>query len=124
MNKDQKAKCHYIIHGASAAAAAVASPLAQIPGSDNAVIAPIQVAMTIALGQIFGISLSEGAAKATLATTATSLVGRMISQVLIGWWPVVGNVINASTAAAVTETAGWTLANDFVRETNYSEEAV
>ena len=118
MTYDQEVKCHGIIHGASAAAAAVGGSLAQIPGSDNAVIVPIQVAMTIALAQVFGISLTEGAAKATLATAATSLVGRTISQVLIGWLPVVGNVINASTAAAVTETAGGTLANDFDREAN------
>ena len=33
--------------------------------------------------------------------------GRLLSQVLVGWVPGFGNVINASTAAALTEAIGW-----------------
>jgi uncharacterized protein (DUF697 family) len=117
MTDNQTTRCHGIIHTASAAAAAVGGGLAQIPGSDNAVIIPIQVAMTISLGQVFGISFTESAARAALATAATSLVGRTISQILIGWLPGVGNIINASTAAAITEATGWTIANDLAKET-------
>jgi len=51
-------KIHTIIHGAAAAAAAAATGLAQIPGSDNAVITPIQVAMIIAIGEVHGQQLS------------------------------------------------------------------
>ena len=36
-----------IIHGAASAAAAAAAGMAQIPGSDNAVITPIQVGMRL-----------------------------------------------------------------------------
>lgn len=121
MSSRHYAKCHAIIHSFSAGAAAVGAGLAQIPGSDSAILVPLQIAMTISLGQVFGISLTEGAAKAALATTATSMVGRAASQVLVGWIPGIGNIINASTAAAVTETAGWVLANDFARETSSNE---
>ena len=48
MTADQRSKCHAIIHTASASAAAAGAGLAQLPGSDNAVITPIQLASYIA----------------------------------------------------------------------------
>ena len=116
MNHSQKAKCHGIIHTASAAAASIGAGLAQVPGSDNLAIIPIQVGMVVSLGAVFGIDLTESAAKATLATATTGMVGRGISQVLVGWLPGIGNAINASTAAGVTETVGWTIAKNFDKQ--------
>ena len=72
--------------------------------------------MTIALGKVFSIELSESTATATLASAAAATMGRTASQVLIGWIPGVGNVINACTAATITETIGWLLAEDFAKE--------
>lgn len=113
--KERKAQCHAIIHAASTSAAAVGAGLAQLPCSDTAVITPIQLTMTIALGRVYGLELSESAAGASLATAAAATVGRTASQVLVGWIPGVGNVINACTAATVTETVGWMLAKDFAQ---------
>lgn len=53
----------------------------------------------------------------SLATATAATVGRTASQVLIGWIPGVGNVVNACMAAAVTETVGWMLAKDFAQRT-------
>ena len=117
MTDTQKAKCHAIIHTASASAAAVGAGLAQIPGSDNAVIMPIQLVMTISLGRVFGLELTESAAGAAVASAAASTVGRTASQVLIGWIPVAGNIINAGTAATITEAIGWLLAEGFASQT-------
>ncbi len=116
MTKSQKKKCHSIIHTASAAAAGAGAGLAQIPGSDNAVIIPIQTTMIISLGAVFGITLTETAAKATLATTTATFVGRGVSQFLVGWIPGVGNAVNATTAAGVTEAIGWMLAEEFANQ--------
>ena len=93
--------------------------MAQIPGSDNALITPIQVTMVISLAKIFGKPLAESAARATLATASSAMVGRAISQVLIGWIPGIGNVINATTAAGITEVVGWVLADEFAQEAAY-----
>lgn len=117
MTKEQKKKCHAIIHIASTSAAGVGAGLAQIPFSDNAVLVPIQVAMVISLGKVFGLSITESAAMSALTTAATTVVGRGVSQILVGWIPVVGNVINASTAAGVTEAAGWIIAKEFDEQT-------
>ena len=113
MTSDQKSKCNAIIHTASVAAAGAGAGLAQIPGSDNAVITPIQLTMTISLGKVFDIELSDSAARAALGSVAASTIGRTISQVLIGWIPGLGNAINATTAAGLTEAMGWALAEEF-----------
>jgi uncharacterized protein (DUF697 family) len=116
MTDRQNTKCHAIIHSAATLAAAAASPLAQLPGSDNAVIVPIQVGMVISLGAVFGIKLDKSAALSTITTASTTIIGRTVSQVLVGWIPVIGNAINAGTAFAVTEGAGWIIAEQFAAE--------
>ena len=116
MTDTQKAKCHAIIHSASASAAAVGAGLAQIPCSDNAVITPIQLTMTISLGRVFGLELTESAARAAVASVAAATVGRTVSQILIGWMPIAGNLVNAGTAATVTEAIGWLLAEEFASQ--------
>lgn len=121
MTKSGKLKCHAIIHSASASAAAVGAGLAQLPGSDNAVITPIQLVMTVSLGRVFGIELTESAAKAALASVAAATVGRTASQLLVGWIPGAGNIVNACTAATITEAIGWMLAADFSRQAAYAE---
>lgn len=104
-------KAHIIIHGAAASAAAVGAGLAQIPGSDNAIIVPIQVAMIIAIGAVYGRNLNEAAALSILSAASAGIIGRTISQFVIGWFPGIGNAINAGTAAAVTEAIGWSAYN-------------
>jgi uncharacterized protein (DUF697 family) len=113
MNEAQQKKCHAIIHTAATTCAGIGGGMAQIPTSDNVLIVPVQIAMIISLGAVFGIELNESTAKATLASATATLVGRGISQVLVGWIPVLGNLFNASTAFVVTETIGWAVAKDF-----------
>lgn len=118
MTNEEKAKCHAIIHTASTAAAGVGAGLAQVPGSDNALLTPIQLTMTIGLGKVFDINLSESAALAAIGSVAASTIGRTVSQFLVGWIPGIGNAINATTAAALTESMGWLLADQFSKQSN------
>ena len=97
---------HVIIHGAATASAGVGAGLAQIPGSDTPIIMSIQTGMVVGIAQHYGVSITKTAADLVL-TFAASMAGRGISQLLVGWIPVFGNAINASTAAAVTEAIGW-----------------
>lgn len=120
MTKEQTAKCHAIIHASSIAAGGVGSGLAQIPCSDNVILVPIQIAMIVSLGKVFNMEILESAAQSMLATSLSTIVGRGVSQVLVGWIPGIGNAINAVTAAGVTETVGWLIANDFYKQTQNS----
>lgn len=113
MTSDQEEKCHFIIHGASASAAAIGGGLAQLPITDSAAIIPIQIAMVVALGGVFNKHITDSIAKGAVMSAAAGWAGRALSQVLVGWIPFVGNAINASTAAGLTEAIGWAVADKF-----------
>lgn len=113
MTESEKSKSHKIIHVAAAKAAAAGAGLAQVPGADSMVIIPAQISMIMALAKVFDVSLTESAAKSLLATAGETVAGRGISQFLVGWIPGIGNAINASTAAGITEAIGWVIANNF-----------
>jgi len=115
MTEDQKTQCHAIIHTAATASAGVAAGLAQIPMSDSALIVPIQITMIVSLGIVFNVHLTEAAAKGIALGMVGTYVGRAVSQVLLGWIPVFGNALNATTAAGLTEAMGWAVANRFDR---------
>jgi uncharacterized protein (DUF697 family) len=116
MPLDKKKKCHAIIHSAASGAAAAGAGLAQIPLSDSAIIIPIQVTMIISLGYVFDIHISKGIAYSMVAAELAWIGGRSISQILLGWIPGLGNILNASTAFAITEGIGWYAANDFYKK--------
>lgn len=118
MTAEEKSKCHKIIHSAAVSAAGVGAGMAQLPGADVPIIVGIEVTMTIALGGVFGVSLTESTAKSIVLSTAGTIAGRGISQGLIGWMPGLGNLINASTAFGVVEALGWAIANDFANKEN------
>ena len=109
-------KIHGLIHAAAAAAAAVGGGLAQAPGSDAAAITPIQVAMVAAIGQQHGAPSPRAAAPKLILPFSAAAAGRGLSQWLVGWWPGVGNAINAATAAALTEAIGWAADAYFAEE--------
>lgn len=113
MTNEQKNECHAIIHTASAAAGVAAAGLAQLPCSDTAVITPIQIAMVTSISQVFDVRIGEGTAKSIVSGLAASLGGRLLSQVLVGWIPGIGNAINSTTAVALTESIGWAAAEHF-----------
>lgn len=115
LTEKQLKKCHAIIHAASVAAGGVGTGLAQIPLSDNAIITPIQATMVSSLGLVFDIRLTEGAVKGIIGSMAAAFVGRSVSQVLVGWMPVIGNAINTATAAGITEAVGWAAVKHFAQ---------
>ena len=100
-------RIHAIIHSASTAAAGAGAGLAQIPGSDSLAIVPIQIAMINGIALEHGTRIDKAAAMSIIGTQTATMVGRKISQFLIGWIPVAGNALNAATAAGVTEAVGW-----------------
>src|ERR1700761_7782849 len=100
-------KIHGIIHAASVAAAGVGGGLAQLPGSDSVPLVAIQTGMIVAIASQHGVEITKALALDVIVSYATTTSGRFLSQLLVGWIPGVGNAINASTAAAITEAVGW-----------------
>lgn len=116
MSDDQYAKCHAAIHTASIAAGATGAGVAQLPCSDSIPIMSIQVTMTIAIGKIFDTDITSGIAWGLIKSQIAKIVGRSVSQLLVGWMPGIGNAINASTAAILTERFGWGVAELFAKQ--------
>ena len=121
MTRRESGLCNGIIHVASAATAGIGAGLAQIPISDNVIITPIQTMMAVSLGKVFGITLDRSGAKVAVASAMAAQIGRAASQVLIGWVPGVGNVVNAVTAASLTEAIGWIMAKEFEKAAQFME---
>ncbi|MCH5197051.1 MAG: hypothetical protein J1F28_10060 [Oscillospiraceae bacterium] len=119
MTKKQIAACNAIIHSASAAAAAAGAGLSKLP-SDSMAIKPVQTAMTVALAKVFDRNLVEGAAKGMVVSATATQVGRRVVKAAVGFIPVVGPAVNATTAAAVTEGFGWTVAKQFEKDSRNS----
>ena len=113
--KYQREKCNAIIHGAALATGSAGAGLAQIPLSDSALITPIQIGMIIALGKVFEQEITESVATSILAGIIAPFVGRSVSQVVFGWVPLLGNAVNATTAASLTELIGWRVALNFYK---------
>lgn len=111
--EEMMSKCKKIIHVAATACGGVGTGLAQIPASDNVVIAPIQITMIVSLGKVFDLHITEAGAKGLIASCGATVTGRTISQVLVGWIPIIGNAINTATAAGLTEAIGWLAVNNF-----------
>lgn len=121
MTSRESGLCNGIIHVASAATAGIGAGLAAIPISDNVIITPIQTMMAVSLGKVFGITLDRSGAKVAVASAMAAQIGRAASQVLIGWVPGVGNVVNAVTAASLTEAIGWIMAKEFEKAAQFME---
>lgn len=117
MPKELEKKCHAVIHSATVAAGAAGA--IPIPMSDAVPITAAQIGMIVALGKAFDVSISQSAAKTIIGTTLAQQVGRTVSSSILksipGFGTIVGGIVGATTAVAVTETLGWIIADDFYR---------
>lgn len=117
MPKDLKAKCNVIIHAATATAAASAA--APIPVADTIPITAAQVTMIVALGNVFGVTITESVGKSIASCGIAQSVGRTISSSILKSIPVINVTIapvaNATIASVITELLGWIIADDFYR---------
>lgn len=117
MPKELEKKCHIAIH--SAAVGATAAGALPIPMSDTIPITAAQIAMIVSLGKIFGVSLTQSAAKSIASVGVAQQAGRTIFSNILKCIPgagtIVGGAVGATTAAALTEALGWIIADDFYR---------
>jgi len=102
-----------IIHMTAIAGALAALVMAQLPASDNLILVPIEVIMVIRLGSVFHVGLKHSISTSLIVGNIATLVGRGVSEFLVGWIPVAGNIIDALTAAAVIEFFGHAVARSF-----------
>ena len=78
--------------------------------------------MIVSLGKVFGQTITKSVAKSLLGGFIANFVGRGVAQLVYGWIPGVGNVSNAVTAAAITESLGWLSVDHFYKEKYFEDQ--
>lgn len=106
-------RVHSIIHAAGTAAFSVGAGMAQVPGSDAPALVLIQSGMILLIAAEYEAPMTEAQAISLISSFSAVAVGRGASQALVGWMPGVGNLINGTTAAAITEAVGWSAGSYF-----------
>lgn len=94
------------IIGSNVTAAAAAVALNPLPVSDWVVLAPLQVAMIVELGAVYGKTIDAQSAKETLLALGAGFAARTIFQGIISLFPGVKNIIGPPYAAAATHGMG------------------
>ena len=57
--------------------------------------------------------LTKSAASSILGSCASAIAGRNLSQLTVGLIPGIGNAVNATTAASLTEAIGWLFVRNY-----------
>lgn len=115
MTNKQFRECNIAIH--TAAVAAGAGGVMPIPVMDSIPISAAQITMVVALGKIFEQKITESAAKGIIGTAASTLIGRSLVKLI----PIAGWIASAAVAAGVTEAIGWSIAVDFAKMSQRTE---
>lgn len=88
--------------GGSAAAVAI-NPIA---GSDAILIVPLQIAMILNLGRLYGIPVTANVARGLVNSLITTLTGRFAYQAFISMFPVIKNIVGPGLAYSLTYVMG------------------
>jgi uncharacterized protein (DUF697 family) len=118
MTNEQRKKCEEIIHSVAAGTGAVGAGLSSTLVADTAVITPMQAKMIEDLGNVFGVEKGTAVMQGTISSVVAGIVGKNLVKIVTGWIPIAGNIINAATAAGITEAIGWMAVDQFERLTN------
>jgi len=100
--KEEKAKAVISGYAVSAGAAAIQP----IPLVDSFIIAPIQIAMILHLGKIYGVAITKSAAGGILSSLGLSLAGNMLFLNLVSFVPGFKQVLGPAIAYGLTYTSG------------------
>ena len=97
-----------IILGYASACSIVSGILANTVAGDIPFLAVLNAAMIIQLADLCGKSLTIAAATATATQLFAVVAGGYLAAKLFTWFPVFGNIINASIAFGLAQVIGWT----------------
>ncbi len=112
-----KAKAELVVAGFSATAAGIAAGMAQVPMADQMPLIANDIAMTLAIGKVYDKDIDESVAQSLVMSALGNQLGTGIFKSIVGLIPGLGNGINATVAAATTETVGHIAIKYFQKET-------
>ncbi|MEI8244537.1 MAG: hypothetical protein WCI51_01835 [Lentisphaerota bacterium] len=113
MTEKQINRCHAIIH--SHALAAGAGNAIPVPGLDIAADITALTTMTMALGAVFGQSITADLAKNLVIAQLKKQILKRIAKSAVKLIPVFGWLAGPAMGIAMTEATGWEIANRLAR---------
>ena len=123
MTDQERGKCHLIIH--SAAAAAGAGNIVPIPGlgagADLAAITTMAISLASVFGRELGPAAARGAAYAALKRAILKQPAKYVAKEFAKIIPFLGQAVAAGISVALTEAAGWELAQEFDSERSWRQ---
>lgn len=84
-----------------------------MPASDALIITPIQIAMIIHLGNLYGINLDKSVLSALVSSIGLSFAGRLTAQGIISFFPLIKNIVGPPLAFSLTYAMGKTVSSLF-----------
>lgn len=102
LSKEEKAN-KIINHYAISCGVAALEP---IPIVDSFIIAPIQIAMIIHLGKIYGVSITKSVAGGLLQSLGLSLIGNYVFLNVVSFFPGIKQAVGPAIAYSLTYTSG------------------
>ncbi|MBQ3682622.1 MAG: hypothetical protein II922_06025 [Succinimonas sp.] len=119
MNSQQKSECRVIIH--TAAAVSASSTLIPVPLTGFAVDAAVMVTMVMNLARVFHLDttvnedLARGMAIAAVKKQLLKHPIKYLTREFSKTLPMAGTAISGGLSLALTEAAGWKIAEQFAR---------
>ena len=109
MINNRKEKATEIIRNTATAAAVTSAALAQgaIIGADIPALTALHIDMIRSLAELFNLGLNDEDLLARLGTLSGVSMGATSAKALLGWFPGVGNLANATITFTHTEALGW-----------------
>lgn len=104
INQTKEDRAKKVIRNYSLSAAAVA--VEPIPIVDSILLAPVQIAMVIHLGRIYGVKITKSVAGGLVSTIGLSFLGNELFLILVGFFPGVKQALGPSIAFSLTWTSG------------------
>lgn len=104
INQTKEERAKKVIRNYSLSAATVA--IEPIPIVDSILLAPVQIAMVIHLGRIYGVKVTKSVAGGLVNTIGLSFLGNELFLILVGFFPGVKQILGPSIAFSLTWTSG------------------
>jgi uncharacterized protein (DUF697 family) len=110
---DRRVEASKIIGNIAQTAATLTAVFSQIPGMGVATLTKLYLEMATKIATLFGHKLEPQVAKSLVLDACNRYAADIFQKSVLGWIPLIGNIINAKITYDLTKNIGWFLYNHF-----------
>lgn len=113
IQEQRRAQAEKIIDDIARSAAGLTATFSQIPGMGAATLTKFYLEMAGKIAALFGRKLESKAAQSLVLEGCVRYSTPLLQKSMLGWIPLLGNIVNAKITYDVTKKIGWFLYNRF-----------